>query len=222
MILPTIKDRLMLGALALGTIVFLTAVVRPHYENNHGSSRKMTSVIKVAQAPGSIETSDSRLAESKAAFLKAYTVFMHPRCMNCHPKGDIPLQGDDSHLHLQGVQRGPEGKGVLALKCKNCHQDTNLKGNFMPPGNPHWQMPPMNRKMAFEGKSPKQLAQHFLDNDFTGFKKMEDMIEHVETESLVLNSFVPIDGRATLPMSHEEFVATVKEWIEKGAAIPDK
>ena len=47
---------------------------------------------------------------AKAAFLAAYSVFMHPRCMNCHPVGDSPLQGDDSHPHEFGVKRGPDGK----------------------------------------------------------------------------------------------------------------
>src|SRR4051812_25444687 len=56
-------------------------------------------------------------AASRAAFLAAYPVLMHPRCMNCHPKGDAPLQGDDSHMHAQNVQRGPEGKGLFAMKC---------------------------------------------------------------------------------------------------------
>ena len=27
---------------------------------------------------------------SREAFLAAYPVFMHPRCMNCHPAGDLP------------------------------------------------------------------------------------------------------------------------------------
>jgi len=58
-------------------------------------------------------------AGSRAAFLAAYPVFMHPRCMNCHPKGDAPLQGEDSHIHAQNVQRGPDGKGLFALKCAN-------------------------------------------------------------------------------------------------------
>src|SRR2546428_9932466 len=37
-------------------------------------------------------------AGSRAAFLAAYPVFMHPRCLNCHPRGDAPLQGEDSHI----------------------------------------------------------------------------------------------------------------------------
>ena len=92
---------------------------------------------------------------SQKAFLAAYKVLMSPRCMNCHPKGDIPLQGDDSHLHTQGVKRGVDGKGVYALKCANCHQPQNSVGLNMPPGNPNWHLPPASMKMIFEGKSPK-------------------------------------------------------------------
>ncbi len=42
---------------------------------------------------------------ARAAFLAAYPVFMHPRCLNCHPMAEAPLQGDDSHPHAQNVQR---------------------------------------------------------------------------------------------------------------------
>ena len=163
-----------------------------------------------------------RIEESKKAFLKAYKVFMHPRCMNCHPNGDVPLQGDDSHPHLQNVQRGPDGKGLYAMKCKNCHQDANLQAKNSVPGNPHWQMPPADRPMVFQGKTPKQLAIHFKDNQFTGFKSLNDMIKHVDEESLVISSFNPPAGVTKIPMSHEDFVGAVKEWIAKGAAIPDK
>lgn len=158
-------------------------------------------------------------AESKEAFIAAYKVFMHPRCMNCHPAGDVPLQGDDKRLHPQGVKRGADGKGLFALKCKNCHQDAHIAGEHMPPGAASWHLPPANLKMVFEGKSPKQLAMHFKDPKFTGFKTLDKMIEHVEKEPLVLNSWT---YGTPPPLSHEEFVAKVKEWIEKGAAIPDK
>ena len=66
---------------------------------------------------------------------------MHPRCMNCHPAGDQPLQGDDSHIHTQNVQRGKDGKGKYALKCANCHQEKNVAGENMPPGNPAYSTP---------------------------------------------------------------------------------
>ena len=159
-----------------------------------------------------------REEESKQAFLEAYKVFMHPRCMNCHPAGDIPLQGDDSRLHAQGVKRGKDGKGLYAMKCKNCHQDTNLVGENLPPGHPNWHLPPANRKMVFEGKSPRQLAMGFKDAKFTGFSTMEKFLHHVEHDDLVKNSFTYGEKP---PLSHEEFAAKVREWVEKGAALPD-
>ena len=160
----------------------------------------------------------TREKESKQAFLEAYKVFMHPRCMNCHPAGDVPLQGNDSHLHAQGVKRGKDGKGLYAMKCKNCHQDTNLVGDNLPPGNPNWHLPPASRKMVFEGKSPRQLAMGFKDAKFTGFNTMDKFLHHVEHDALVKNSFTYGESP---PLSHEEFAAKVREWVEKGAALPD-
>ena len=166
-----------------------------------------------------IAAGKKREEESKAAFNEAYRVFMHPRCLNCHPAGDTPFQGDAGLLHTQGVKRGPDGKGLYAMKCKNCHQDTNIPGEHMPPGHPNWHLPPAHRKMVFEGKSPRQLAMSFKDPKFTGFKTMAQFIEHVEKDPLVMHSFT---YGTRPPLSHEEFAAKVKEWVEKGAVLPDK
>ena len=156
--------------------------------------------------------------ESKAAFLEAYKVFMHPRCMNCHPSGDVPLVGDDSHLHPQGVKRGPYGKGLYALKCSNCHQAEHVPGDHMPPGNDRWKLPSAKQKMVFQGMTPAQLAMHFKDSKFTGFKDFkEDLIHHVEFDPLVLNGWT---YGTPPPLTHAEFVAKIKEWITKGAVIP--
>jgi mono/diheme cytochrome c family protein len=102
-------------------------------------------------------------AASVAAFMDVYKVLMSPRCMNCHPAGDIPLQGDDSHLHTMSPIRGKDGKGVYAMKCSNCHQPTNSPGLNTPPGNPKWALPPADMKMVFEGKSPRELALQIMD-----------------------------------------------------------
>src|ERR1700754_2273616 len=75
---------------------------------------------------------------SVAAFMKVYQVLMSPRCMNCHPAGDMPLQGDDSHLHTMSPNRGKDGHGLYAMKCANCHQPANTPGAHKPPGNPKW------------------------------------------------------------------------------------
>ena len=159
-----------------------------------------------------------REEESKAAFGEAYRVFMHPRCLNCHPAGDTPFQGDASLPHTMGVKRGSDGKGLYAMKCKNCHQDANIAGENMPPGHPNWHLPPADKKMVFEGKTPRQLAMSFKDPKFTGFKTMDEFLEHVEKDTLVKHSFT---YGTPPPLSHAEFAAKVREWIEKGAVLPD-
>ena len=47
-----------------------------------------------------------RAARSKALFLEAAKVLTDPRCMNCHPAGDHPLQGADHHIHQPTAFRG--------------------------------------------------------------------------------------------------------------------
>jgi mono/diheme cytochrome c family protein len=176
-----------------------------------------------ATRPENPKTSGQRDdAGSRAAFLAAYPVFMHPRCMNCHPVGDGPLQGDDSHVHIQNVKRGPDGKGLYALKCANCHQDANLPGENMPPGHPNWHLPPANMRMVFQGKTPGELARQLKDPRQNGGKTLAEIIQHVSHDSLVINSgWNPGDGRTLPPLSHAEFARRIREWADKGAAIPE-
>ncbi|MEP7110164.1 MAG: hypothetical protein ABI760_19365 [Ferruginibacter sp.] len=200
------------------SVAFLSALTMP-LSNKQSVNPNGTFIVEAGKKLNNELTGkDQQAEESKAAFNEAYTVFMSPRCMNCHPAGDVPLQGDDSHLHAQGVKRGQDGNGLYAMKCKNCHQDTDIAGDHMPPGHPNWRLPPATRRMVFEGKSAKELATTFKDMKSTGFKTMGEFIKHVEDDSLVKHSFT---YGSRPPLSHEEFVAKIKEWIAKGAAIPD-
>jgi mono/diheme cytochrome c family protein len=158
---------------------------------------------------------------SQAAFLEAYKVFMHPRCMNCHPDGDAPLQGDDSHVHAQNVRRGPDGKGLYALKCANCHQDANLPGEHMPPGNPNWHLLPPETPMVFQGRSPRELAEQLVDPKRNGGKSLEQLLHHVSKDPLVMWGWNPGDGRTKPPLTHDEFAAAMRTWIENGAVAPE-
>ncbi|MEK7949376.1 hypothetical protein [Luteolibacter soli] len=160
-------------------------------------------------------------AVSKAAFREVYKVLMHPRCMNCHPAGKAPLQGDDSHPHAMNVTAGPEGKGIYALKCANCHQQANLPGNNMPPGNPNWHLPPRNMPMVFEGKSPTELATQLKDPKKNGGKDLEQLFHHVNEDKLVLWGWNPGDGRTLPPLTHEEFTKQFRLWLDHGAEVPD-
>ena len=114
------------------------------------------------------ENNNNDSIESVKAFMEVYKVLMSPRCMNCHPSGDVPLQGDDSHLHTMLPRRGIDGKGIYAMKCSNCHQTENVAGLHMPPGNPKWHLPPANMKMVFQGKTPRQLAMQLINPKTNG------------------------------------------------------
>ncbi|MDQ6477110.1 hypothetical protein [Dyadobacter sp. LHD-138] len=157
--------------------------------------------------------------ESVKAFETVYKVLMSPRCMNCHPAGDIPLQGDDSHLHTMGPKRGKDGKGVYAMKCLNCHQETNTPGLHTPPGNSHWHLPPAAMKMVFQGKSAHELAKQLVDKKKNGNKDIRKLITHAD-DGLVLGAWNPGEGRTLPPVSHAEFKKAWLTWIQKGAYAP--
>ncbi|RZK82376.1 MAG: hypothetical protein EOO92_01985 [Pedobacter sp.] len=153
------------------------------------------------------------------AFEKVYTVLMSPRCMNCHPAGDVPLQGDDSHIHSMLPKRGKDGKGVSAMKCSNCHQPTNTPGLHTPPGNPNWHLPPSDMKMVFEGRTASQLAKQLLDKKQNGNKDIKKLIEHAD-DGLVLAGWNPGEGRTLPPLTHAEFKKAWITWLNTGAFVP--
>jgi hypothetical protein len=171
------------------------------------------------QGAGAAQATDA--AASRTAFLEVYRVLMHPRCMNCHPSGDAPLQGDDSHPHIQNVQRGKDGKGKYALKCANCHQEKNLPGENMPPGNPNWHLPGPETPLVFQGKRPRELADQLKDPTRNGGKTLKQLVEHVTHDKLVLWGWEPGDGRTKPPLSHDEFAKKFREWVKEGAASPE-
>jgi hypothetical protein len=126
-------------------------------------------------APGNSASPKADAAASREAFLQVHKVFTSPRCQNCHPAGEAPLQGDDSHVHLQNVKRGKDGHGVSAMRCETCHQTTNLAGDHMPPGNPKWALPSPEHKMVFVGRTPTELCRQLKDAKQTGGRSLQEL-----------------------------------------------
>jgi len=158
---------------------------------------------------------------SRAAFLQVYRVLVSPRCQNCHPPGDAPLQGDDSHVHIQNVKRGPEGHGVYGMRCDACHQSANLPGAHMPPGNPKWSMPPPQLKMVFVGRSPAELCSQIKDLKQNGGRSLDALFHHIAEDDLVGWGWNPGDGRTLPPLTRSETVTQLKIWIDGGAVCPE-
>jgi hypothetical protein len=159
-------------------------------------------------------------AEGIAAFETVRAVLQHPRCQNCHIPGDAPLQFDEGRVHGQNVKRGPEGKGSPGLACGTCHFSDNPPGSYgphMPPGAPNWHLPPPQTKMVFIGLSSGELCRTLKNKKANGGKDLAALVEHVDHDKLVLWGWNPGVGRDSVSVSHDEFVAKFKQWVEAGA-----
>ncbi|MEQ9322095.1 MAG: Isoquinoline 1-oxidoreductase subunit [Polyangiaceae bacterium] len=175
--------------------------------------------------PGALRTvsdfSMIRDADERAGalFLEASRVILHPRCSNCHPNGDTPLQGDEGFLHEPPVPRGPENNGVVGMECTGCHQSQNLELARVP-GAPSWHLAP--RSMAWVGKSPRAICEQLKDPARNGDKTLAEIAEHTAHDGLVAWGWAPGHGRTTPPGDQASFGALVAAWVEAGAACPEQ
>jgi alcohol dehydrogenase (cytochrome c) len=184
-----------------------------------------------SEAPGRPDAARYVAPDSKAAgppqWQKVYSVLASPRCINCHTVTNYTRQGNDRHPHIYGVVKGVDDKGAPVGRCAACHGDTNnaVTGT---PGRPDWHAAPL--PMAWESApgrlmtSPELCAQ-IKDPLRNGNRDLAKLLEHVTDERLVLWAWDPGarwngEARDTPPLSHEEFVHAVKEWIEAGASCP--
>jgi len=200
-----ITTTLLLASAALGTAAFMFAC-----STNSPAEEDLAS----------LERSRNIKASAKA-FEAAFTVLQHPRCVNCHPAGDRPLQGDEGSVHTMNVQRGEDGKGLTAGKCASCHQSTNLPGEHMPPGTPNWRLPSKAMPLVFEHKNAGELCRQLKDQKRNGGKTIEQVFAHLSSDPLVLWGWSPGEGRTAPRMSHAEFVRQMRTWIDKGCGCPE-
>lgn len=152
-----------------------------------------------------------------AAFSTIAQVLLHPRCRNCHPNGDRPLQGDDPRPHAMNIQRGLEAVG---LACATCHGEENLDGPRLPPGAPHWGLAPAEQ--VFEGRSPAELCRQLVDPATNGDRTLQDLLHHMTEDPLVLWGWDPGEGRAPVSVPQPEFAAAVRAWVAAGGPCPEE
>jgi hypothetical protein len=154
---------------------------------------------------------------SVAYFVELGKVLTHPRCVNCHPAGDRPRQGDEGRPHEPPVWRGADGHGLPAMRCPICHQ----KANFEPgrvPGHPEWHLAP--RSMAWEGKTLAEICAQIKDPARNGNRKVEELIHHIGDDTLVGWAWAPGFGRQPAPGTQQQAKALVDAWVKSGAACP--
>ncbi|MEO0472103.1 MAG: hypothetical protein AAF206_20930 [Bacteroidota bacterium] len=181
------------------------------------------SEIRSEDRTGELTALDATVDEEKP-FDIMMKVLTHKRCVNCHPAGDQPRQGEDSHLHNFGVRRGADNHGVVSLRCEGCHQSEN--NNFSGvPGAPEWSVAP--KSMYWEGLSRVEIAQSMLDPKRNGGRSLDDLVHHLTEHELVLWAWEPgVDAegnpREKPPVPVDEYIAAVKAWAAAGAQIPEE
>lgn len=175
-----------------------------------------------APAPAAAPPSAEAVAAAQRAFVDVARVLQSPRCRNCHPAGDAPLQTDAGRPHAMNISRS----SVLAgLPCSTCHQERNSEAIGLaggPPGAPHWGLPPAETPMVFEGLTVRALCEQLKDPARNGKRSLAALHDHVAHDALVLWGWAPGGKRTVPPLSHEKFVAAFATWVAGNGACPSR
>jgi hypothetical protein len=165
--------------------------------------------------PESFNAIGDTAVRSAALFTEVAKVLQHPRCMNCHPAGDRPRQGDVRRLHQPPVTRGEDGFGLPGLRCPICHQQANFDRT---PGDPAWHLAP--RDMGWEGKTVGQICEQIKDPARNGGRSLDDIVHHIGTDHLVGWAWAPGVGRQPAPGTQSKAAALLDAWVKTGAFCP--
>jgi hypothetical protein len=173
--------------------------------------------------PSEFESIANQEDRSRAIFTEIGKVLTNPRCMNCHPAGDHPLQGVEHREHAPPVWRGESGAGVPGASCAMCHTEINFTLHEAAryqsiPGNPRWQLAPLS--MSWEGKTLGEICRQLKDKDRNGGRDLAALQEHVAKDDQVAWGWNPGQGREPAPGNQQLAGALVQAWIDSGAHCP--
>ena len=168
-------------------------------------------------APQSFDGISDTAERSAALFTEAGKVLTSARCVNCHPAGDRPLQGETRRLHQPPVARGPDGFGTPAMRCATCHQSANFDPAGVP-GHPHWHLAPS--EMAWQNKTAGEICTQIKDPARNGGRSLQQILTHVADDSLVGWAWAPGGGRQPAPGTQKELGALIQAWLNTGAVCP--
>ena len=179
---------------------------------------------KTLKPAASFQSIANQRERSVALFQEAGKVIQHPRCVNCHPATDRPLQGANMHPHQPPVFRGDGGMGLPGMQCTTCHsaENTPVVGQADTiksiPGNPAWHLAPI--EMAWAGKTLGQICQQIKDPKRNGSRSLPQIVTHIGEDHLVGWAWHPGEGRIKAPGTQAGFGKLIAAWVETGAHCP--
>jgi len=207
-----------MAAASLGAALMTTSLVYAQVQNT--ATLNSRDLRPVASFSGISDQTE----RSRALFNEVAKVVTNPRCMNCHPAGDRPLQGNDQHEHIPPIVRGEAGLGVAGVSCSSCHTEKNftLVGTGASyksiPGHPRWQVAPI--EFAWQGKSLGQICEQLKDSNRNGGRSLALLQEHFAKDDLVAWGWAPGEGRDPAPGTQQQLGELVQAWIDSGAQCP--
>ncbi len=160
-----------------------------------------------------------------AAWDKAFEVFSHPRCVNCHvpddnrPRWSGPNYGRTAQFHGMNVRAKDNRVDAEGIPCGTCHQEENASFPHGPPGAPHWALAPVS--MVWWEQSSASICGQIKDPDRNGGRTIAEVAEHVAKDPLVQWGWDPGPGREPAPYSAAELVTFLTDWEAAGAPCPD-
>lgn len=215
------RPLLLLGTTAVAVLAAVSCARRQPATNSELTALLPPVAPTELRAPEAFSIITDRKDRSRALFLEASRVMLHPRCSNCHPDGDTPYQGTGAErkLHDPPIVRGPESKGVPGNECTSCHQDKNLELARVP-GAPNWHLAP--REMAWVGRTPHQVCEQLKDKARNGGRTLAQIVDHNAHDELVGWGWKPGSGREPVPGTQAQFGAIVAAWVVTGAECPSE
>ncbi|MEX6508341.1 Isoquinoline 1-oxidoreductase subunit [Jiella sp. M17.18] len=184
-------------------------------------SQTKPNTLKPVSAFSNIKDETER---SIAIFEETGKVILNPRCVNCHPAGNSPLQGDDMHLHQPPVRRGDADFGAPGMTCNTCHGQKNVDLVAQSatiksiPGSPDWRLAPSS--MAWQGKTLGQICRQLKDKNRNGGLTLAQLVDHMAHADIVAWGWHPGAGRQPVPGTQEEFGNLYRAWVATGAHCP--
>ena len=186
-----------------------------------------TAADRTLKSPSAFASIADKTERSRAIFGEIGKLVTHPRCMNCHPAGEHPLQGEDQHEHMPPVWRGENGH--LATNCAGCHTDQNMTLHEAAsyksiPGNPRWSLAPLS--MAWQNKSLGEICRQLKDVTRNGGRDLAMLQEHIAKDGGLISwhpsshRWDPGEGREPAPGNQQAAGQLVQAWIDSGAECP--
>lgn len=197
------------------TVAFaLLAACSQESDESSQSASQTASVNGLATAASFESVADDR-ERALAIFAEMGKVIQHPRCVNCHPRGDRPMQTDASIPHQPHVVRGDGGIGVAGLRCTACHGAENYANV---PGHSVWFLAPA--EMAWQDKSLGEICAQLKDPERNGQRTLADIVGHMTNDELVGYGWNPPAHLQSAPGDQAAFGALAQAWADAGAHCP--